>query len=96
MEHSTGPSYGEAYFDLAPQLPCHVLFLDPSNASLLSVSKDNPDQYVRIGIAKSIRIDRQKYDEPMLRRDRPGFQSVPYGSITKADKVSEITIINIS
>jgi hypothetical protein len=92
MEYSTGPLYGEAYFDLKPQLPCHALFLDSSNALLLEASEGKLDEYTRIGIAKFLRTEHQRETEHMLGKDRSGFQKVPYGPITK-DKVSEITIV---
>jgi hypothetical protein len=87
MEHSTGPSDGEAYFDLEPQLPCHAMFLDPLNALLLEVSKGKPDEYVRIGIAKFLRTEHQRKTEPMLRDGRSGFQMVPYGPMMKDERL---------
>jgi len=92
MEHSTGPSYGEAYFDFEPQFPCHALFLDPSNALLLVVSKGKPDEYVRIGIAKFLRTEHQRNTEPIWPDDGSGLRMVPYGPMMKND-LSEVTIV---
>ena len=88
-----GTSYGEAFFDLSPQLPCTALFLDPSNALLLMPSSGNDGTYLRIGVAKFLRTEKQRGRVPMVSVPPRRFNRVPFGPISAEDETAVVTIV---
>ena len=91
LQHETGIAYGEAFFDLDARFPCSALFLDPSNALLLTPSTMRQGHYVRIGIAKFLRTVNQRQTRPILNPDMT-LGNVPYGPIESVDTKVEVTI----
>ena len=96
-------SLGETFFDVQPHFPCFALFLDSSNALVLKPTETTEHEYIRIGIAKFLRTQEQRIENPMpslelavnIYRDaeESDISKVPWGPITESDARVLVTIV---
>jgi hypothetical protein len=94
---------GETFFDVQPHFPCFALFLDSSNALALQPTGKTQHEYTRIGIAKFLRTQKQRAENPIPSwelgtniyndAEEGDISSVPWGPITESDERVLITIV---
>ena len=98
-----GVSMGETFFDVQPYFPCYALFLDSSNALVLKQTGNPQGEYTRIGIAKFLRTQKQRLENPMpsvasvsslyIDGGESVFSKVPWGPITDSDARLLVTVV---
>ena len=103
---SDGVSLGDAFFDAQPCFPCHALFLDSSNALVLKETTRGAGEFTRVGIAKFLRTERQRGDNPLPKTEtikadiltmvtllESGVPMAPWGPLTKDAVRTTVTIV---
>ncbi|KIM99406.1 hypothetical protein OIDMADRAFT_56541 [Oidiodendron maius Zn] len=90
-----GMAFGEAYFDIESekQDQCMALFLDTSNALLLTPVDGRPGTFTRLGTAKFLRTSEQRRKEPLYDSRTNTANKVPYGPATSGNSMSEVIIV---